>query len=269
MNYFKRIDSLLNWLLVKKLQPDPPTRTMILSHDLDTAALLANHSNSNINSNMNLGFNQILNGGNNISDSTQEHSHCLTTRLSVSSDFNNNLPSPLLPISSNFNWGALNNSQEWLRLANLGCDNLSPSSLTAFCELWQLSDQEFRKNNLFLAAQLVKAHQHLNNLTLSTDKNENIEISTHEESLSTSDSPTDLSATRNISDFPLNRKHRHTDQLSMSPISISSALSPPFWASKCSRSPVEGEQEQADKHKETTVKNHFFVNPTTFYAMQS
>ncbi|CAH8606764.1 unnamed protein product [Schistosoma bovis] len=259
----------------RKLQPDPPTRTMILSHDLDTAALLANHSNSNINSNMNLSFNQILNGGNNISDSTQEHSHCLTTRLSVPSDFNNNLPSPLLPISSNFNWGALNNSQEWLRLANLGRDNLSPSSLTAFCELWQLSDQEFRKNNLFLAAQLVKAHQHLNNLTLSTDndaintKNENIEISTHEESLSTSDSPTDLSATRNISDFPLNRKHRHTDQLSISPISISSALSPPFWASKCSRSPVEGEQEQADKHKETTVKNHFFVNPTTFYAMQS
>ncbi|VDP39654.1 unnamed protein product [Schistosoma margrebowiei] len=256
-------------VLLKKLQPDPPTRTMILSHDLDTAALLANHSNSN----MNLSFNQILNGGNNISDSIQEPSHCLTTKLSVPSDFNNNLPSPLLPISSNFNWGALNNSQEWLRLANLGCDNLSPSSLTAFCELWQLSDQEFRKKNLFLAAQLVKAHQNLNNLTLSTDKdainakNENIEISTHEESLSTSDNPTDLSATRNISDFPLNRKHRHTDQLSISPISISSALSPPFWASKCSRSPVEGEQEQADK--ETTVKNHFFVNPITFYAMQS
>ncbi|CAI2732306.1 unnamed protein product [Schistosoma spindalis] len=259
----------------RKLQPHPPTRTMILSHDLDTAALLANHSNSNINSNVNLSFNQILNGGNNISDSMQEHSHCSTTTLSVPSDFNNNLPSPLLPISSNFNWGALNNSQEWLRLANLGCDNLRPSSLTAFRELWQLSDREFRKNNLFLAAQLVKAHQNLNNLTLSTDndaintKNENIGNSTHEESLSTSDSPTDLSATRNVGDFPLNRKHRNTDQLSISPVTISSGLSPPFWASKCSRSPEEGEQEQADKHKETTVKNHFFVNPTTFYAMPS
>lgn len=260
----------------RKLQSHPPTRTMILSHDLDTAALLANHSNSNINSNMNLGFKQILNGGNNISDSIQEDSHCLTTKLSVPSDFNNNLPSFLLPVSPNFNWGALNNNQEWLRLANIGCDNLSSSSLTAFHELWQLSDREFRKNNLFLASQLVKAHQNLNNLTLSTNndgiitKNENIRNSTHEESFSTSDVPTDLSATTNINDFPLNRKHRHTDQLSISPISISSALSPPFWASKCSRSPEEEvEQEQADKHKETTMKNHFFLNPTTFYVMQS
>ncbi|KAK4468540.1 hypothetical protein MN116_007737 [Schistosoma mekongi] len=237
-----------------------PTRSMILSHDLDTAALLANN-----NPNVNSYFKQILNNGN-ILDPFKKISPNLT-KLSILSDFNN--LSFTLPTSYTNCWEF--NSQELLRLSNIGgCGNLSTAAFHGSC---QLSDREFQKNSLSsLAAQLIQANQNLNSLTLSsTDqstvhiKDENIRNFEHKEYLSTtatSDSPTDLSATTNISDYAQNnRKHRYTDQSSStSPISISSALSPPFWASKCFRSP--------EDKLELIAKNHFLVN-SAFYAMQS
>ncbi|CAH8585019.1 unnamed protein product [Heterobilharzia americana] len=234
------------------------SRSVILSRDRDTAALLTN------NSGVNFRFKQILNSEESV-DSSHKIYRSITRVSEISSDTNN---SSNIVFTSHLNNDL--NSSEWMKLSSLGSNNslLSPASSSKLQGLWQLSDVEFQKNSLSYPAQMIKANQNLNNLTISMNRNlPNPEHVSDGDSTVVSDPllvsdthPTDLSATTSTVDSTQNRKHRHSDQPLTSSTSMLSTSSPPFWASKCSRS-------LNDKHEEK-IQSSFFTNPA-FYAMQS